>query len=155
MRILVCGDRNWTDKRMIGEVLIGEAIDATFPLFGRENVVIIHGASRGADSIAGEWVARWSSHNVTEEVYPANWEKYGRAAGPIRNQQMLDEGKPDLVLAFHDDFENSKGTKDMVTRARKAGIKVKVLSHKTTNESGPGQMDDASAEEDERQRHER
>jgi hypothetical protein len=61
--------------------------------------------------------------------YPAQWHKYGRAAGPIRNQQMLAEGKPDLVLAFHDDIDGSRGTKDMVNRARRAGVKVEVISH--------------------------
>jgi hypothetical protein len=58
---------------------------------------------------------------------PADWTKYGKAAGPIRNQEMLDMD-PDLVLAFHSDLDNSKGTKDMVARARKKGVKVIVIS---------------------------
>lgn len=62
--------------------------------------------------------------------FPAKWKEFGRAAGPIRNQQMLDEGKPELVLAFHDDLENSKGTKDMVGRAMKADLPVILYTHK-------------------------
>jgi hypothetical protein len=60
------------------------------------------------------------------ESFPADWEQYGRAAGPIRNQQML-EAKPDRVFAFHEDLEHSKGTGDMVRRARKAGVPVEVI----------------------------
>lgn len=95
-------------------------------------IVLIHGCARGADTLS-ETALRVIYHQkatVKPEIlrFPAQWYKYGRAAGPIRNQQMLDEGKPDLVLAFHSDLEHSKGTKDMVTRARKAGIEVRVIS---------------------------
>ncbi|KKN01348.1 hypothetical protein LCGC14_1128740 [marine sediment metagenome] len=55
---------------------------------------------------------------------------YGKAAGPIRNKQMLDEGQPHLVLAFHDNIEESTGTKDMVKQAAKRGIETLVISHK-------------------------
>ena len=81
------------------------------------STVIIHGAAKGADSLASEWAAL---NEVKEEVFPADWKTHGRAAGPIRNQQMLDEGKPDLVIAF----PGGRGTADMVKRARKAGIEV-------------------------------
>lgn len=58
------------------------------------------------------------------EVYPAQWNEHGRRAGPIRNQQMLTEGRPDIVVYFHLDIDASKGTRDMVTRSRKAGLPV-------------------------------
>ena len=58
------------------------------------------------------------------ESFPAKWDLYGRAAGPIRNQEMLDVGKPSLVVYFHSDLKDSKGTKDMVERATKSGIEV-------------------------------
>jgi hypothetical protein len=60
----------------------------------------------------------------------AKWEKYGLAAGPIRNQEMLDTYKPDLVVAFHNDIEHSKGTKDMITRAMNYGIEYKIIKEK-------------------------
>ena len=53
-------------------------------------------------------------------VYRADWEGLGRKAGPIRNQQMLDEGKPDLVVAF----PGGRGTANMMRIAREAGIEV-------------------------------
>lgn len=85
---------------------------------------IIHGAARGADSLAD-----FIGHNLgcRVEPFPAQWEKYHRAAGPIRNTQMLVEGKPDRVLAFHRDIAHSKGTADMVKQALKAHLPVEVL----------------------------
>ncbi len=111
-RVLVCGDREWTDKDLIKLVLS--------TVHGP--VTVIHGGCRGADEIAGN-----AAFNMGFKVeqYDANWKKYGRAAGPIRNQVMLD-ASIDLVLAFHPDLSKSKGTKDMVARARKAGVTVEV-----------------------------
>ncbi|KKN68033.1 hypothetical protein LCGC14_0455890 [marine sediment metagenome] len=114
MRVLVCGDRHWTDRGAILNRL-------------RElppGAIIIHGAAKGADTIAGE-VAK--SLGFAIEAYLADWAQYGRAAGPIRNAKMLQEGKPDLVIAYHADIEASKGTKSMVRLARAAGIPVEVL----------------------------
>ena len=56
-------------------------------------------------------------------AYPANWKKHGRAAGPIRNKQMLEEAKPDLVIAF----PGGAGTANMVKQAREAGVKVEII----------------------------
>jgi hypothetical protein len=120
MRVLVCGDRKWSNCDLIFEWLL-----ALRDKYGID-LIVIDGAARGADSCAFNATVPLEVKSVR---FPANWAKYGRAAGAIRNQQMLDEGKPDLVLAFHNDIENSKGTKDMVARARKAGILVEVISH--------------------------
>ena len=121
-RVLVCGDRDWDDVEFM--------YDELDKLADIANPHIIHGAARGADRIAGEWA---KSRMVPVRPFPADWDQYGKAAGPIRNQQMLDEGKPDLVMAFHNDIENSKGTRDMVRRARKADIEVKVFSNNPVN----------------------
>jgi hypothetical protein len=56
--------------------------------------------------------------------FPADWDKYGKAAGPIRNKQMLDEGKPQAVIAFSYDLARSRGTANMVAQARDAGLPV-------------------------------
>ena len=115
MKILVCGDRNWINGSAIRRELLKYPIDT----------VIIHGAGRGADSMAGS-IAK--SLGMQVEVYPAQWDKYGKGAGPVRNKQMLDEGKPDKVLAFHEDIESSKGTKHMVKISQEAGIPVEVFN---------------------------
>ena len=112
LRVLVCGDREWTDLAPI-----------TRELKRCRPAVVIHGGARGADTLAGT-AARILKMQV--EVFPADWERYGKAAGPMRNQQMLDEGKPDLVLAFHEHLEKSKGTKDMIRRAEKAGVPFEI-----------------------------
>jgi hypothetical protein len=118
MRVLICGSRNWPNNHL--------GLDFMNKNIPKETTHIIEGGCSGAD-IVGQHIALIRDIPYTE--YPAEWSKYGRAAGPIRNQQMLDEGKPDLVIAFHDDIEHSKGTKDMVTRARQQGIPVKVITH--------------------------
>lgn len=117
MRVLVCGDRNWLDYKLVQKTLFG---------LGKGPHTIIDGEARGADSRGNEVAVLMG---WPYKRYPADWVKYGKAAGPIRNQQMLDEGKPDLVLAFHDDLKNSKGTKDMIKRAEKAGVKVLKIRH--------------------------
>ena len=118
-RILICGDRNYKDWMQVREYL--DTVSRT--------AIIIHGGARGADSIAGN-LAIYLNMKVIK--YPADWDKYGRAAGVLRNQQMLDEGHPDLVVYFHKDLENSKGTKDMVTRA--VQNKIKTINGETGEE---------------------
>jgi predicted Rossmann-fold nucleotide-binding protein len=81
------------------------------------DVTVITGGATGVDGAAVDWgIVNWTG---LEEYY-ADWKRHGRAAGPIRNKQMLDEGKPDLVVAF----PGGKGTANMVKQAREAGVKV-------------------------------
>lgn len=117
-RILVCGDRNWTDREAIRREL------ATLPA----GSVIIEGecpTKINADKLARE-VAEELGFDV--EPYEAEWHRYGRAAGPIRNERMLKEGRPDECWAFHPDLAKSKGTRDMVNQASRAKIIVRVFS---------------------------
>ena len=118
IRVLVCGSREWKNyKSIIAELR---------RIQDKANIsVLIEGESRGADKLAG--VAA-SELGIKVLPFPANWKKYGLAAGPIRNRQMLEEGKPDLVIAFHRDFETSKGTKNMVIQAKRKKIKVIIKS---------------------------
>jgi hypothetical protein len=111
MRVLVCGDREWTASEPI----------ATLLNLCPPNTVVIHGAARGADTIAGRLATELG---FEVQPYPADWSKHGKAAGPIRNSQMLAEGQPDEVHAFHNNIDASRGTKDMVEKARKAGVPV-------------------------------
>ena len=124
MRILVCGDRNWIDEDFMRQWLH----DAMVFLPGD---VVIEGEARGADSIARNIAL---SLGLEVERYPAEWDKYARPgrknpAGPIRNIQMLKEGKPDLVLAFHDNIAKSTGTKHMIEIAKKAGVEGRLVTH--------------------------
>lgn len=117
MRVLICGDRNWDKPAAIEVILEGLAVTT-------EWLTVIEGCARGADKVACEWEDSVATH----AHYPADWNTHHRAAGPIRNRKMLEEGQPDVVFAFHDNLEESKGTKDMVKIAHKAGVPVYVVS---------------------------
>lgn len=114
-KILVTGDRNWVNA----DLIMGE-LQYQIRILGIE--AIVEGEARGADRMA-----RDAANQLGLRVfpYPAQWDLYGRAAGPIRNQKMLDDN-PDIimVMAFHDDLDNSKGTQDMVRRALAKGLHV-------------------------------
>jgi hypothetical protein len=112
-RLLFCGDRNWTDREPIAAYMR--------VLKDRPGSEICHGGARGADTIAGEEAAK---RGIPVTVYRAEWAKYGKAAGPIRNRRMLNEFRPTQVVAFHANIETSKGTRDMVELAKAAGIAV-------------------------------
>lgn len=118
MRVLICGSRHWA-KPVPVDVVVG----GFKAVYGTETV-IIHGAAQGADSMAGSAAHR---HGLDCEPYPADWDTHGKSAGPLRNQRMLDEGKPEVVVAFTNDLPGSKGTADMVRRALKAGLPVYIM----------------------------
>ena len=88
--------------------------------------LIIEGAARGAD-VLGKVAAIWLG--IPWQEFPADWTTHGKRAGHIRNQQMLDEGKPDLVLAFHPVTGCTPGTRDMIQRAQQAGVPVRVVTY--------------------------
>lgn len=116
MIVLVCGGRYYSDRERVYS-----ALDDVFKVTDQEPLgvpgTVIHGGCSGADQLADDWsITNWKEIIV----FKADWKKHGKAAGPLRNQQMLDDCKPDLVVAF----PGGKGTADMVRRARKAGIEV-------------------------------
>lgn len=112
MRILVCGGRDLDEDRQAA------IINYLFRMNDDCKITsIIHGGAAGADSAADRAAQLLS---VPAVVYRASWRKYGKAAGPIRNQRMLDEGKPDIVVAF----PGGRGTADMVRRAKAHGVPV-------------------------------
>jgi hypothetical protein len=110
MNVLVCGGRDYADVRALNE-----ALDAIH----REKTItrLIHGAARGADSLAAAWAG---SRGIPALAFPADWKKDGKAAGFVRNARMLRDGRPELVAAF----PGGKGTAHMVSLARAAGVAV-------------------------------
>ncbi|KNY30543.1 DUF2493 domain-containing protein [Pseudobacteroides cellulosolvens] len=112
MKVLVSGSRYYRDYQKILAVVKSLNID-----------LLIAGGCRGADTLAVR-AARQCGVRFIE--YPADWQRFGKSAGPIRNAQMLKMEKPDLLLVFHEDLAKSKGTRDMIIRASHAGIPFKI-----------------------------
>lgn len=119
MKVLVCGSR---DMPLIQAKLVLDELRAT----GATHV--IQGGARGADFM-GKLAGLTLGCHVDE--FPADWNTHGKSAGPIRNQKMLDQ-KPDLVLAFYPSTGITPGTRDMVTRASKAGVTIKTVTYETS-----------------------
>ena len=111
MKVIVCGGRNYSDRDKVFATL--DAIHAATPI-----TILMHGNARGADGLADDW----AMGKVKTVTFTPAWEQHGRAAGPLRNQEMLDAG-PDLVVAF----PGGKGTADMVRRARAVGVEVREI----------------------------
>lgn len=119
VKVLVSGDRKWTDRRLIFDTL-----DTWHAECGVD--VLIEGCANGADRFAEEWAA---SRGIENRHYPAPWSTFGKSAGPRRNSWMLLDSGPDVVLAFHDDLKNSVGTGDCVKKARREGVMVVHVLH--------------------------
>lgn len=122
--VLITGARDWTDENFIYNKL---------SILSERKVTIIHGCCQGVDMVSDS-VARKLGFNIIAK--PAEWKKYGRAAGPIRNKEMINEalifknkGIETIVYAFHDNLEKSKGTKNCVNQALKLGLNVNVFGH--------------------------
>lgn len=103
LRVLVCGGRHYYDEQRVTSIL--NALHAAHP-----EMVVIEGGAMGADWLARRWAIE---RGVPHETYPADWQRQGRSAGPLRNAQMLREGRPDVVVAF----PGGAGTLDMLNQA--------------------------------------
>lgn len=110
IRVIICGGRNFRDRALFVDTM--DQIDKE-----RGIGVVIHGCAWGADHEAEVWGVVRKKQMMR---FPADWEKYGPSAGPRRNKQMLNEGKPHLIVAF----PGGKGTADMVSQARRACLEV-------------------------------
>lgn len=114
IRILITGSRTWTNRNLIGMELIQAAVELAGAY---APIILVSGACpRGADRIAEELAEGWG---WTVERHPADWTAHGKAAGFIRNQQMVDLGA-DMCLAFVRD--GSRGATHCGQAAERAGI---------------------------------
>lgn len=109
-RVLVCGGRNYADRARAFATL-----DRFRDRFGID--YLIHGGATGADALAREWAI---ARGVEWVGFHADWLALGRAAGPLRNAQMLRDTQPHVVIAF----PGGRGTADMIDKARRAGVRV-------------------------------
>jgi hypothetical protein len=115
-RVLITGSRSWENERVIRQVL-NRLIERQPP----RSILIIAGGAPGVDTIAEREAKKLGIHVARID---ALWDSYERSAGPTRNGVML-ALKPRLVIAFHWNLADSKGTKNCVERAERKGIPVK------------------------------
>ena len=130
LRVLVCGGRDFgripapdedASRQQIDWAISQQRTLASFmdrlqaergPI-----ITVMCGGMSGADYLAKQWAEK---NGIQSAIYYANWSKFGKAAGPIRNTAMLRDGRPHIVVAF----PGGPGTKDMVTKARAGGYEV-------------------------------
>lgn len=128
-KVLVCGGRDFgwkylpTNEKVVNKEevaflenklnIVKKALDEV-----GKSMVVVQGEANGADN----WAKKWAEKNGIKTLdFPADWNQHGKKAGYIRNKQMLDEGKPELVIAF----PGGKGTKMMMTLSQQYDIPVK------------------------------
>lgn len=120
-RLLITGSRNFGDQGHVDIALMRTALkDARRKLHdaGFDRIVLVHGAARGADQLAA---VVGKSMGFVLDPHPAQWSVHGKAAGPIRNKEMVDLGA-DLMLAFPRGA--SRGTRGCMQLAAEAGIEI-------------------------------
>jgi len=110
MKVAVIGSRTFNDYEEIKRTL--SAINIT---------LLVSGGAKGADTL-GEQYAK--ENNIPTKIFFPDWNKHGKAAGFIRNTDIINEAE--LVVAFWDN--SSKGTKDSLQKAEKAGKKILVIT---------------------------
>ena len=121
MKILVCGGRTYgtkvVDNKTVRDLKAINALHTELDKYKKQVSLIIQGGAKGADTLAYLWAY---DNGVKCAEYKADWLTYGKAAGTIRNEYMLLDSDPDLVIAF----PGGEGTKHMVGFSRKNGYKV-------------------------------
>jgi hypothetical protein len=112
MRVLVCGGRDYINRTELYAEL--DRLNAEYAFR-----TIIAGGAGGVDSLAVEWA---QARGIATQVFAAEWGTFGRrgGAGPLRNERMLTEGRPDIVVAF----PGGRETANMVRQAKVAGVWV-------------------------------
>lgn len=125
MRLLVCGSRDWDNR-----VIFGIAMRGFLDKFG-DDLEIIEGCAKGADRMAEQFAKQFG---LACHHFPADWNSYEPnekwKAGHDRNRAMLEQGQPDMVVAFKDSLADGLrrgGTENMVRIAKEAGVATMVV----------------------------
>ena len=109
---LVCGGRDLDVRDYVHVARVLDALHGAIAIG-----LVVHGGARGADRLAGRWAF---ARGIIARVFPADWSRHGKAAGMIRNRAMLEDGRPDVVVAF----PGGRGTANMVALALKRSVPV-------------------------------
>ncbi len=117
MNVAIVGSRNFTDYNKVKNTII-DLYDVT------SITSIVSGGARGADTLAEKFA---NEFGITKTIFHAEWKRYGRGAGMIRNSQIIENS--DVIFAFWDGI--SEGTKNSINRARKLNKIVHVIIQRT------------------------
>ena len=120
MRLIVAGGREFTNFYVARKTICGVLLHTSF-----DDVVVVNGGARGADTMGKKFA---DTYDIRSKLFPANWDKFGKRAGYMRNEQMAEYGTH--LIAFWD--EKSKGTKHMIKRAQAWGIFIAVFDYHGT-----------------------
>lgn len=119
---IIAGGRDCSDRKLMYSALQDLLCTKGDYCMPRDNVKVIHGGAKGADSMADDWfVVSWCPF----DVFPADWDQHGKRAGIMRNLDMADAA--DALIAFWDG--ESRGTKHMIETAIKEGLEVHVYRY--------------------------
>ena len=120
-RIIVAGGRDFSNY-----ILLSETLDAVLKRYTDSETIIVTGCCHGADAL-GERYAK--EHGIPVKRFPADWQQYGKAAGPIRNRKMAEYAaeRDGMLVAFWDG--KSRGTASMVRLAEKYGLRIKTFTY--------------------------
>lgn len=120
IRVIIAGSRNFCDYKLLKEkcdyFLSNKLKDPCL------NVIIVSGHARGADSLGEKYAAE---RNLGCEIYPANWDQFGKRAGYIRNTVMANAG--DFLIAFMDAYSENKGTRNMIDIATSKNLPIRIV----------------------------
>lgn len=110
MKTIIAGSRDITDYSLVMEAIQESEFEIS---------EVVSGTAKGVDRLGELWA---TNHKIPVKHYPADWNKYGKSAGPIRNQEMANYA--DALIAVWDG--KSRGTKNMIDQAKEKGLKVYV-----------------------------
>ena len=120
-RIIIAGGRDFSDYDKLKDH-VDKCINEVLTEHRGSEIIIVSGKAKGADSL-GERYAKEKGYKIAE--YPADWKKFGRAAGMIRNKQMAENA--DALIAFWD--SKSSGTKNMIDQAHRHCLHVSICKY--------------------------
>lgn len=120
LRVIIAGSREFNNYDLLESTISNYLKENT------NNVEIVSGTARGADQLGEQFAIKYG-YQIRR--FPANWNLYGKSAGPIRNREMAEYASDGqgILFAFWDG--KSRGTKSMINLAKKYGLEVYVTNY--------------------------
>lgn len=124
-KIIIAGPRDFNNQSFVFSAL--DMVFSRLVKNSKEPIEIVEGSATGIDSLAKSYAI---SKNIKYKEFPADWNKHGRAAGPIRNKQMAEYS--DILIAFRYVDNPSRGTENMIRQAKENNLKIIIVNIRPT-----------------------